>query len=202
MRYVLTSCLAFAATTVAALADGTAPTRLGESQLDTITAGLNIDTPNLAIQTGCANCYAQRMVGDYTTPYSGGGGTHYTSSPTADDRGWVAGYAGPLRVVGVGAAGGSGYSYASGSAGHYSHGGFSYAGAEDGQAIAASISGPLGGLTLGAGAAIGSNAGADAQAQSSSGLSLNDLGGTINVPIGGGKKAAFSLRVGIGVPGL
>lgn len=203
MRYVLTSCVALAAMTAAALADAPSPTRLSESQLDTITAGLNIDTQNFAILTGCSSCIAQRVAGLPTTPYSGGLGYNYSPSPAAGDDAWVAGYAGPLRVLGVGAAGGDGYSYSSGAAGKvYSHEGGGTASARDGQALAAGFSGPLGGLTLGASGAVGQDAATGASAQSSSGLSLNNLGGTLNLPIGGGKNASFSLRVGIGAPGL
>lgn len=203
MRYVLTSCVALAAMTAAALADAPSPTPLSESQLDTITAGLNIDTQNFAILTGCINCKADRVAGLITTPYSAGYATNYSPSPAAGDDAWVAGYAGPLRVLGVAAAGGDGYSYSSGVAGKvYSHGGGGTASARDGQALTAGFSGPLGGLTLGASGAVGQDAATDASAQSSSGLSLNNLGGTLNVPLGGGKNGSVTLMVGIGVPGL
>ncbi len=145
MRYVLTSCVALAAMTAAALADAPSPTRLSESQLDTITAGLNIDPRNFFAVTGCNTCIQ----------YKENSGTNrlaasYAISFDDADSGSAAGYAGPLGILALGAANGN--SLGGASAGGQDADGIAYAGAQagGGQGVAGVYNGPLGILKVGA----------------------------------------------------
>ena len=196
-RRALTPMVALAAMTAAALADPSAPTRLSESQLDTITAGLNIDTPNFFAVTGCNTCIQ----------YKENSGTNrlaasYAISFDDADSGSAAGYAGPLGILALGAANGNSLGLAS--AGGQDADGIAYAGAQagGGQGVAGVYNGPLGILKVGAAAAKGAGAQTNAETLAASPLSLENLGGTLNVPLGGGKNGSVTLMVGIGVPGL
>ena len=183
--------------TAAALAEPPSPTRLSESQLDTITAGLNIDTPNFFAVNGCNTCIQ----------YKDNSGTNrlaasYAISFDDADSGSAAGYAGPLGILALGAANGN--SLGGASAGGQDADGIAYAGAQagGGQGVAGVYNGPLGILKVGAAAAKGAGAQTNAETLAASPLSLENLGGTLNVPLGGGKNGSVTLMVGIGVPGL
>ncbi len=201
-RWVLTPMVALAAMTAAALADAPSPTRLSESQLDTITAGLNIDTQNFAILTGCSSCF----LGGYRSSLVPGIAT--SSGGWADDassNGSAVAYNGPLGMLAGGAGSGSGPS--GGWAGIQegdtwvadAYGESFFGGGTGGGALA--YRGPLGIVHLAAAAAEGDWGYSRASAGAYQPLSVNSLGGTISVPTGGGNNASLTIMTAFRAPG-
>lgn len=202
-RRALTPMVALAAMTAAALADAPSPTRLSESQLDTITAGLNIDTQNFAIQTGCSSCevfhYGATLIPGFWTQGS-------AESNDAKSNGWAVGYNGPLAMLGGGAGSGSGSSGGAGGVyppiGEEGKGRALGSGFVDGGTGGGfGYRGPLTAFQLGVGASVGKDAYSAAAAGAGKPLSLNDVGGTISVPTGGGKSASLTVMTGFSAPG-
>lgn len=220
MRNMLTTFVALTVMSTAASADPSAPRRLTDNALDSITAGLNIDTPFLAVQTNCGSCSMGKQTGDPGKFSHASSGVYNLLDDPADGK-LVASYAGPLRIIGAGLATGTGsvaganpmYANVVADAGagaggsgddifSFTRGAYAYGLTGDGTVGAVAYNGPLG-IMQAAGVVVESESPYfGAVTDNPSLLSINGLGGVLVLPTGGGRQAAIEGRLSIGAPGL
>lgn len=210
MNNLFASFVALTLMATAASADSLAPTRLTDKDLDEITAGLNINTPFLAVQTNCGNCILEKQAGDPSrVSYGFAQVYNYDDTSVPADGRLVASYAGPLRIIGAGLAIGSGpnpeygnvmaSAFAGDSAARSANAGYVVS---DGTVGAVAYNGPLG-IVQAAGVVVEADGPfTGAYTNNPSLLSINGLGGHLVLPTGGGRQAAIEGRVSIGAPGL